>query len=54
MQSIEYNKENQLILNQIYNTLVELKVQDKKITPSKIPAHIRIKGNEKQAIKFQE
>ena len=32
MQSIEYNEENNPILNQIYNILAEVQAQDKKIT----------------------
>ena len=32
MQSIEYNKKNHPILNQIYNILEELRAKDKKIT----------------------
>ena len=52
MQSIEYNKENHPILNQIYNILVEFQAQNKKITLCKGPAYIRINGNEaeKEAI----
>ena len=46
MQYIEYNKENYLILNQIYDTLAELKPQGKKIILCKVSAHIEIKGNE--------
>ena len=42
MQSIEYNKENYPILNQIY-ILVELQAQDKNITLFKVPAHMGIK-----------
>ena len=46
MQSIEYNKENHSILNQIDDIPAELQAQDKKITLCKVPAHIEIKGNE--------
>ena len=46
MQSIEYNKENHSILNQIYDIPAELQAQDKKITLCKVPAHIEIKGSE--------
>ena len=46
MQSIEYNKENHSILNQIDDIPAELQAQDKKITLCKVPAHIGIKGNE--------
>ena len=49
MQFIEYNKENYLILNQIYDILAELQAQDKKILLCKVPAHIGIKGTDKAA-----
>ena len=45
MQSIEYNKENCPILNQIYDVIAELQEQNKNITLCKVPAHGRIKGN---------
>ena len=45
MQSIKYNKENQ-----IYDSLAELQTQDKKIILCKVFAHIGIKGNE-EAVK---
>ena len=45
-QSIEYNKETQPILNQIYDILAELQVQDKNIILCKVPAHMGISGNE--------
>ena len=44
MQSIEYNKENHSILNQIYDILAELQSQDK-ITLYNVAAHMGIKGN---------
>ena len=44
MQSIEYNKKNHSILNQINDILAELQEQDKMITLCKVPAHMRIKG----------
>ena len=40
MQSIEYNKENHPILNQMYDILAELHEQDKKIILYKVPAHM--------------
>ena len=46
MQSIEYNKENHPVLNQIYDILAELQAQDKKITLCKVLAYMRIEGNE--------
>ena len=46
MQSIEYTKENHPILNQMYDILAELQKHNKKITICKVPAHIRIKGNQ--------
>ena len=46
MQSIEYNRENHPILNQIYDILAELQAQNKKIILCKVPAHIGIKINE--------
>ena len=45
MQSIKYNQENHLILNQIYDILAELQNQNKQIILYKVPTHIRIKGN---------
>ena len=48
MQSIEYNKENRPILNQIYDILAEHQAQDKKITMCKVPAHMGIKGNKEK------
>ena len=56
MQSIEYNKENHSILNQIYDVPAELQAQDKKITLCKVHAHIGNKGNEeaKQATDISE
>ena len=44
VQSIENNKENHLILNQIYDILADL--QKKNITLCKVPAHTGIKGTE--------
>ena len=46
MLAIENNKENHPILNQEYDILVELHNQGKQIILCKVPAHIRIKGNE--------
>ena len=45
MQPIEFNKENHLILIQIYNILAELKNQGKHVTLCKVLAHIGIEGN---------
>ena len=42
----ENNRENQPILNQIYDILSEFHNQEKQITLCKVPAHIGIKGNE--------
>ena len=59
-QSIEYNKENHSMLNQIYDILAGIQTQGKKIIQCKVPAHIRIKGNkdddtaEKQTIDMPE
>ena len=39
IKSVEYNKENQTILNLIYNMLAELQAQDKKIKIKKFPQH---------------
>ena len=44
--AIENNRENQPILNQIYDKLTELHGQRKQLTLCKVPAHIRIKENE--------
>ena len=44
----KYNKENCLILSQVYDILAELKALDKKIILCKVPAHIGIKGVKKQ------
>ena len=44
MQSIEYNRENHSILNQIYNILAELQAQDRKIILCKVPEQMRIEG----------
>ena len=46
MHFIEYNKENLLMLNQIYDILAELRNQGKQILLCKILAHIEIKRNE--------
>ena len=46
MQSFKYNKENNLISNQIYDILVELQNQIKLIILCKVPEHKGIKGNE--------
>ena len=43
MESIEYNKENNLLLNQIHDILVDLQ---KQITLFKIPVHMGVKGTE--------
>ena len=40
MQSIEYNKENRPILNQIYNILAE---QNKEVTLCKVPEKYELK-----------
>ena len=45
MFAIKNNRENHLILNQIYDILAELHKQGKQIILWKIPAHIGIKGN---------
>ena len=44
--AIDSNRKNHLILNQIYDILAELHKQGKQIFLFKVPAHIRIKGNE--------
>ena len=46
MLTIENNRENHPIFNQIYDIQAELHNQGKKITLCKVLAHIRIKGNE--------
>ena len=46
MLTIENNRENHTILNQIYDILTKLQNQGKKLTLCKVPAHIGIKGNE--------
>ena len=46
MFAIEKNRENTLILNQIYDILAEFHNQEKLITLCKVPAHIDIRGNE--------
>ena len=46
MQSIECNKENHSILNQIYDILAEPQTQDKMIILCKVLAHTGIKENE--------
>ena len=43
--AIENNRENQPILNQIYDILTELHSQKKQLTQYKVPVHIGIKGN---------
>ena len=43
MQSIEYNKESHLILNQIYDILADLKKQN---TLCNFPAHAEVRKNE--------
>ena len=50
MLAIENNRENHLILNQIYDILAELQNQGKQITLCKVPAHIGVKGNEEADI----
>ena len=45
MQSIEYYKENQPMLNQIYDILAELQTKHNQIILCKVFAHIKIKGN---------
>ena len=42
--AIENNRENQPILNQIYEILTELQNQGKQLTLCKVPEHIGIKG----------
>ena len=42
----QYNKENNPISNQIYDTLAEFQNQNKQIILCKVPIHIGIKGNE--------
>ena len=44
--TIENKREDHPILNQIYDILAELHNQRKQIPLCKVPAHIRIKGNE--------
>ena len=44
--SIENNRENHPIPNQIYDILTGLQNQGKQLTLSKVPAYIGIKGNE--------
>ena len=46
MLAIENNRENQPIINYIYDIPAELHNQVKQITLCKVPAHIVIKGNE--------
>ena len=46
MQSIEFYRESNLILNQIYDILEEFKNQGKHIILCKVPAFMKIKGNE--------
>ena len=46
MKSVEYNEENRPIINQLYDILAELQLQDKKRSHGKLPAHMRIKENE--------
>ena len=46
IQAIESNKENHLILNQIYDILADLQDQEKQITLCKVPAHTGVKRNE--------
>ena len=46
MQSIECNKDNYSILNQVYDILAELQNKGKQIILCKIPTHKGIKGNE--------
>ena len=45
MQSIEQNKENCLILHQVYDIFTELLAKDKKIPLCKVPTHKGIKRN---------
>ena len=47
MQFIEYKKENNPILNQIYNILIELRNKNKQIILCKITVNIGIKRNER-------
>ena len=47
MQSIEYNKRNHPILNQIY-ILAELQAQDKSNYTGKVPVYKGIKGNKEE------
>ena len=44
--SIEYNKENYPLLNQIYDIIEETQNQNKKIILSKVPAYMEIKGKQ--------
>ena len=46
MQSIENNKVNHPMLNQIYDILTELQSLDKKINLCKVPVHVGVKVNE--------
>ena len=46
MQAIENNRENHLILNQIYGILTELPNYGKQLTLCTVPAHIAVKWNE--------
>ena len=46
MQSIEYNKKNHPILNQIYDILAIIQAQDRKVTLWKVLAHMRNNRNE--------
>ena len=46
MLTIEKNRQNHPILNQIYDILTELQNQEKQLKLCKDPAHIEIKGNE--------
>ena len=46
MHSIKFNKENNPILNQIYNILKKFNNQELHIILCKIPAHMGIKVNE--------
>ena len=46
MLTIENNRENNSVLNQIFDILAELHNQGKRIILCKVPAHIQIRGNE--------
>ena len=53
MQFGKYNKENHMILNQIYDILAELQMQVKQIILCKISAQTKVNGNKNRKIKQQ-